>query len=31
MGIDIDYYTFNQFNQNCYDTVDGHTRIISGN
>ena len=30
MGIDIDYYTYNQFNQNCYDAVEWSLAILAG-
>ena len=30
MGIDIDYYTFNQFNQNCYDAVEWALALLAG-
>ena len=30
MGIDIDYYTYNQFNQNCYDAVEWALALLAG-
>ena len=30
MGIEIDYYTYNQFNQNCYDAVEWALALLAG-
>jgi len=30
MGIEIDHYTFNQFNENCYDAVEWSLALLAG-